>query len=503
MPQLHMRITLLALNSKFPHTNIAVNYISAGLDGLADVNVLDFNINMPRDDVLMGIFSSAPELIGVSCYIFNIDYVMSLLPDIKKLLPGVRIVLGGPEVFYDYDYLLPHCDHIIRFDGIDAMRKLARNEVMPKVIEGEPDDLAILPFPYGYIPPNRILYYESSRGCPHACTYCLSSVERGVRYKPLGKVFSDLDKFFAEEAVFTVKFVDRTFNADLKRANKILEYIADNNNGKQFHFEIDSAHIDDMFMSLAERLGSNILLEAGVQSLNLMTLDAINRKMADTVFGIARLAKNGIYVHSDLIAGLPFEDLSSFRASFNALFAACPAVIQLGFLKMLKGTPIRRDAELYNYKYSKTAPYEIFSNMWLSYSNICELKAVEEHVERLYNSGRFPCTVKYLQQFYKTPYDMFLSLASAGRVQAMSHINYLSMIIKSQASRADLLSDVLRYDYLAQFANPLPAFLRSDDYKAVKNTLECGFMIDPVTLKEGYVRYFFDRTKGSPIITRL
>lgn len=499
-----MRITLLALNSKFPHTNIAVNYISAGLKGTAEVNVLDYNINMPRDDVLMGIFSSEPEVLGISCYIFNINYVVSILPDIKKLLPGIKIILGGPEVFYEYEYLLPYCDHIIRFDGITAMQKIARGESLPKVIDGEPDNLSLIAFPYDKIPEGKILYYESCRGCPHSCTYCLSSVAKGVRYKPLDMVFSDLDRFFAGSSTFTVKFVDRTFNADLLRANKILEYIVKNNTGKQFHFEIDSAHIDDRFVSLTRSMGGNVLLECGVQSLNPMTLQAINRTSADTVAGISRLAEAGVYVHADLIAGLPFEDMKSFRSSFNALSAAKPAVIQLGFLKMLKGTAIRADADLYNYKYSKTAPYEVFSNMWMSYRDICELKAVEEHVERLFNSGKFIYSVNYLLGFYKTPYDMFLSLASAGRVRAMSHINYMSMLLASQSTVAGgNLRDVMRYDYLSRFSNPLPGFLHCDDYKIVKNTVECGFSIDPVTLKESYVRYAFDRTGAEPKVVRL
>lgn len=500
-----MRITLLALNSKYPHTNIAVNYISAGLEGIADVSILDYNINMQRDDVLMGIFSSAPEVLGISSYIYNIGYIISILPDIKKLLPGTMIILGGPEVFYEYEYLLPYCDHIIRFDGIDAMQRIARGEKMQKVIDGEPDNLDNIAFPYEKIPEGRILYYESSRGCPYCCTYCLSSVDRGVRYKPLDRVHSDLDRFFAEKSTSTVKFVDRTFNADLQRANKILEYIVNNNTDKQFHFEIDSAHIDDRFMSLVRCLGSNVLLECGVQSLNPMTLYAINRTSSDTVAGIGKLSEAGAHVHADLIAGLPFEDLYSFRSSFNALFDAGPAVIQLGFLKMLKGTSIRSDADLYNYKYSETAPYEVFSNMWMSYGDICELKSVEEHVERLFNSGKFFYTVKYLKRLYKTPYEMFLSLANAGRVRAMSHINYMSMVIASQSSRAgDNLRDVMRYDYLSRFSNPLPGFLHCDDYNTVKNTVECGFSVDPVTLKEGYVRYAFDRSlNAEPKIIRL
>jgi len=449
-----MKTLIIALNSKYIHSALAPWYLKAACgDECGEVLVSEHTINENIDSVLSDIYLKKPDVAAFSCYIWNIGHVLKLAGSLKKLIPGIVTILGGPEVSYDaagmlkkYDFI----DYVVMGEGEKAFplllkhlnplltkgsRDFAAGQALIKpeqaidgiawregndIIAGLPsiiESLDSIPSPYSETMlktlKNKIAYFETSRGCQFNCSYCLSSAVEGVRYFSLDRVFFDLEKLVSS-GVKQIKFVDRTFNFNRKRAMQIIEHIIEKyfNSGCNFHFEVGADLFDEELINLLGRAPKGLIqFEAGVQSTNRDSLAEVCRNT-----NIERLIKNlkifremgNIHIHADLIAGLPREDFNSFRKSFNDLYNARPHQLQLGFLKFLKGTMLRENAGRYGYEYNSFAPYEILSGKWISYDELIILKGIAEIIERYYNSGRFAVSIEYLiREYFQTPFDFY------------------------------------------------------------------------------------------------
>lgn len=488
-----MKILLVAINAKYIHSNLAVYSLRAYAKRFQEqIEIVEYTINHRTEQVLRDLYGRSPDVLAFSCYIWNLDFIERLLPDLAKILPQVPIYIGGPEVSYETEtFLKAHpqiagvlqgegertfdrlCEALIerkqkdlgQIPGLVLQEKLQEAGVAeqsgelkagktenPRKVEHQPEcanmDMDTLPFPYESLEDfsNRIIYYESSRGCPFSCSYCLSSIDKRVRFRSLLLVFRELD-FFLERKVPQVKFVDRTFNCDNKRALAIWQYIKDHDNGvTNFHFEISADLLGEEELKLLEcfRLGQ-IQLEIGVQTTNEETLKEIRRKT-----DLRRLEENvrhihefrNIHIHLDLIAGLPFEDLESFRNSFNRVYAMEPDQLQLGFLKVLKGSAMHEKAEEYGLIYGEKPAYEVLRSKWLSYDEILQLKGIEEMVELYYNSRQFEKTVNALVSCFKDCFSFYKAL---------------SEFYREQGYGLAVSSRIAKYEVLLQFARQYAA----------------------------------------------
>ncbi|MBQ1187779.1 MAG: B12-binding domain-containing radical SAM protein, partial [Peptococcaceae bacterium] len=398
-----------------------------------------------------------PDVILFSCYIWNVEMLRQLCPLLKKIMPDCIIGFGGPEVSYESEKFLqenPAVDLIMRGEGELVFSELMNyldfgtpaslheiksmtfrdGETIVSTPQQEPLDLALLPFPYEddfSDVQNQIIYYESSRGCPYSCGYCLSSIEKGVRFVPLEKVLPDLQKFL-DHNVKQVKFIDRTFNCKKSHAMGIWQYLHEHDNGvTNFHFEITADLIDQDTIDFLKTVRKGLFqFEIGVQSTNPQTIEAINRNVDfDKLSGIVKQIKAGgnIHQHLDLIAGLPHEDYDSFGRSFNDVYALKPEQLQLGFLKVLKGSMIHKRQHEFEIVYHDTAPYEVLTTHKLPYADTLKLKYIEEMVETYYNSGKFLNTLEYLVPLYETPFAFFEQLSQYW-IQTNCHHQSLSKI---------------------------------------------------------------------------
>ncbi|MEG0830548.1 MAG: radical SAM protein [Anaerovoracaceae bacterium] len=431
-----MKILLTTLNAKYSHTNLALKYLYMAGEGICEnLEIKEFTINNSRDYVFTELVSGGYSVICFSCYIWNIEQTLDLCADLRKAQPKLKIILGGPEVSFDAEkFVLKHkfLDLVMVGEGENIFKELCQvfegklNIVQVKGIiyrnEGKifvnppalPVNFEEVPFPYEMFPceKNKRIYYESSRGCPYHCSYCISSLEKGVRALSVSRVKEDLG-YFIHKDVDQVKFLDRTFNWDPNRAYDIFEYIIGMDTGTiNFHFEICADLLDERTLRLLQKARRGLFqFEIGIQSTNKRTLQVINRTS-----NLERLMKNikdltgfgNIITHVDLIAGLPFEEYQSFKNSFNQTYALGADNIQIGFLKFLKGTEIRNTAVAYQYEFMEKAPYEIISNECLSPNDICHLKQIEYVFELYYNRVGFKTTLKYVMAEYaKTPFDFF------------------------------------------------------------------------------------------------
>ena len=428
-----MKILLVAINAKYIHSNLAVYCLRACAgEHKGQVEIAEYTINHRKEDILADIYRRKPDVLAFSCYIWNREYVTSLIRDFHLLCREVPVWVGGPEVSYDARQFLeefPQVTGVMAGEGERSFAALVEAYVhgygQSFCVDEEPDangsmdqvlsgirgivwrtekggicenppaklmDLDEIPFVYENMKdfPNKIIYYESSRGCPFSCSYCLSSIDKRVRFRSLGLVLSEL-QFFLDQKVPQVKFVDRTFNCNHRHAKAIWRYLAEHDNGiTNFHFEIAADLLDEEELALLSALRPGLAqLEIGVQSVNPETISEINRvmelsKLRDTVARV-RAGKN-IHQHLDLIAGLPYEDFDSFVHSFNEVYAMRPQQLQLGFLKVLKGSGMQENAERYGLVYRQEPPYEVLCTRWISYGELLKLKAVEEMVEVYYNS---------------------------------------------------------------------------------------------------------------------
>ena len=437
------KIALVAINSKYIHSNLAVYslkaYCTQNIRQGCQIEILEYTINQHRDAILRGIYTQKPRIVAFSCYIWNISLVLELAGTLKKILPDCDIWLGGPEVSFRAESFLqehPEIDLILVGEGEASFSELAElygseEEPSPEQLSrikgittrngytGDRELLSLdeLPFVYETMEPfeNRIIYYESSRGCPFGCSYCLSSIDKKLRFKSLPKVFHELS-ILLEHKVPQVKFVDRTFNADRERTRQLLQFILENDNGvTNFHFEIAADLMTSEEISILQKMRPGLVqLEIGVQSTNPDTIREIHRVTdLDRVKAVVeQIRRQGnIHQHLDLIAGLPMEDLKSFERSFDEVYRMRPNQLQLGFLKVLKGTYMEQMQENYELVYQDKEPFEVLSTKWLSYQEILWLKRIEEMVEVYYNSGQYAHTLRYLETFFDSPYALYSYLA--------------------------------------------------------------------------------------------
>ena len=451
-----MKILLAACNAKYIHSNLAVYDLKAySSDYDEHVILREYTINQPKDEILKDIYSSGADVVCFSCYIWNISFVRELIRDLVKILPKTAFWAGGPEVSYDAEKFLTEMPEmtgvmvgegektfhdLLEFyiDGKDSLGEISgiAYRTGDKIIHNgwrELMDLSAIPFVYEHLEKfeNRIIYYESSRGCPFSCSYCLSSIDKKLRFRDLELVKKEL-QFFLDHRVPQVKFVDRTFNCKHEHAMTIWKYILEHDNGvTNFHFEISADLLREEEMELMSQMRPGLIqLEIGVQSTNPETIRAIHRHMdlkkLEHCVNRVHSFRN-IHQHLDLIAGLPYEDYDTFHQSFNDVYQMKPDQLQLGFLKVLKGSLMQKEAEVYGIVYKEKEPYEVLSTNWLTYGEVLKLKMVESMVEVYYNSGQFWHTLEYLVPFEKDAFTFYEKLGSFYEKKGYSEISHSRM----------------------------------------------------------------------------
>lgn len=509
-----MKFLLAGINAKYIHSNPAIRSLKAcaGAENYKYIDLAEYTINQKAEEILADLYRRKPDIIGFSCYIWNIGMVRELLPELPKLLPDTDVWLGGPEVSFDGEALLaeyPGIRGIMAGEGEETFRELLKfykeiyKEDQPEggreaeyrspaseksgpyrirgliLREGRTPERELLsmdelPFLYEDLKEfdHRIVYYESSRGCPYRCSYCLSSIDRTVRLRGMDKVKREL-QFFLERKVPQVKFIDRTFNCSHSHAMEVWRYLYEHDNGiTNFHFEIAADILTDEEIRLLQTLRpGQVQLEIGVQTTNEDALREICRP-ADSAH-IARVVqrlreRKNIHLHLDLIAGLPCEGYESFAASFDEVYAMGPHQLQLGFLKVLKGSPMAHRAGEYGIVYRDSPPYEVLYTKWLSYGELLRLKRIEEMVELYYNSGQFSKTLSVLAKRFAGPFSLFEALAAyyerkgyflnaparSYRYQAL-----LDFVTETDGERAELYRELLTFDfYLRENARTRPSY---------------------------------------------
>ena len=451
-----MKILLAACNAKYIHSNLAVYDLKAySSDYDKEVFLREYTINQPKDEILKDIYGSGADVVCFSCYIWNISFVRELIRDLAKILPETAFWAGGPEVSYDAEKFLtemPEVTGVLVGEGEKTFHDLLEYYIDGKGSLGEIRGIAYrdgeeirhngwrelmnlseIPFVYEHLEEfeNRIIYYESSRGCPFSCSYCLSSIDKKLRFRDLELVKKEL-QFFLDHKVPQVKFVDRTFNCKHEHAMAIWKYILEHDNGvTNFHFEVSADLLRDEEMDLMAKMRPGLIqLEIGVQSTNPETIRAIHRHMdldklkrcVDRVHSF-----RNIHQHLDLIAGLPYEDYDTFHRSFNDVYQMKPDQLQLGFLKVLKGSLMQGEAEKYGIVHKEKEPYEVLSTNWLPYGDVLKLKAVESMVEVYYNSGQFQHTLEYLVPLAKDAFTFYESLGAFYEKKGYSEISHSRM----------------------------------------------------------------------------
>lgn len=495
-----MKILLVACNAKYIHSNLAVYDLQAYASDYADHIVLkEYTINQQKDDIMRDIYLEHPDVVCVSCYIWNLSFVKELMADLIKILPGADFWAGGPEVSYDAEKFLTENSEfkgVMVGEGEETFKELAGYYVeknpqdlkdMTGICYRDGDqiihngwrqimDLSSIPFIYKDLSEfkNRIIYYESSRGCPFSCSYCLSSIDKKLRFRDTETVKKEL-QFFIDNKVPQVKFVDRTFNCKHDHAMAIWKYINEHDNGvTNFHFEISADLLrEEELQEMSTMRPGLIQLEIGVQSTNPDTIKAIHRTMDfEKLKGIVdRIHSFGnIHQHLDLIAGLPYEDYDSFRYSFNDVYALKPQQLQLGFLKVLKGSHMMEMCREYGIVYKTQEPYEVLSTKWLDYDHVLKLKTVENMVEVYYNSGQFQNTLEYLEKFFQDAFSIYERLGSFYMEKGYGDVSHtrmrryeilLEFLEDMPEISVDQVKDQMVYDlYLRENLKSRPGFAR-------------------------------------------
>ena len=495
-----MKILLVACNAKYIHSNLAVYDLQAYASDYADHIVLkEYTINQQKDDIMRDIYLEHPDVVCVSCYIWNLSFVKELMADLIKILPGADFWAGGPEVSYDAEKFLTENSEfkgVMVGEGEETFKELAGHYVeknpqnlknMTGICYRDGDqiihngwrqimDLSSIPFIYKDLSEfkNRIIYYESSRGCPFSCSYCLSSIDKKLRFRDTETVKKEL-QFFIDNKVPQVKFVDRTFNCKHDHAMAIWKYINEHDNGvTNFHFEISADLLrEEELQEMSTMRPGLIQLEIGVQSTNPDTIKAIHRTMDfEKLKGIVdRIHSFGnIHQHLDLIAGLPYEDYDSFRHSFNDVYALKPQQLQLGFLKVLKGSHMMEMCREYGIVYKTQEPYEVLSTKWLDYDHVLKLKTVENMVEVYYNSGQFQNTLEYLEGFFPDAFSIYERLGNFYMEKGYGDVSHtrmrryeilLEFLEDVSEISMDQVKDQMVYDlYLRENLKSRPGFAR-------------------------------------------
>lgn len=518
-----MKILLTTLNSKYIHSALSLKYIYNNIVDINDisVNVKEYTINENLQDIFADILLDTYDLIAFSCYIWNIEYIIKLCNDIKIANEDVKILLGGPEVSYEsYEFMLRHkfADFIIRDEGEVIFRKFVKSYIQDKnfsnipsflyrengkIIENEYeppiDNLALIRGAYDIFNENdikdKIVYYETSRGCSYSCAYCLSSITKKVRFFPYEKVISDIKKI-VDAGAKQIKFVDRTFNFDKNRTSNIIKYLCSIDNGKiNFHFEITAHILQDDLLDILKNVRQGLFqFEIGVQSTNKETIKSVNRvdnfkKIKEKVIKIKSFGN--IHQHLDLIVGLPYEDIESLKNSFNDVMNLRPDNLQLGFLKVLKGSPIKEMTNEYKIKYREYSPYEVISTKFISYKEVIMVKHMEEMLEDYYNSMTYNYSLDYVFDVFDGDYFDFFKKFSEFKINNYYNKNLsrdtrfllLFEFIKSifDNDKLRVFKEFLRFDFLLMGRNRnIPEFL-------------LGTSIDSIT-KKTIITEFLDNT---------
>ncbi len=484
-----MKILLTAINAKYIHSNLAIYSLRTCAGEYSEnVELAEFTINNQKDYILEEIYKKNPDVLCLSCYIWNIDYVESVAKEFHKICPDVPIWVGGPEVSYEVRTFLEKNRFIAGImigEGEETFKELCRHYIDKDIVLSDIKGLAYrkedksisvtqprgimdmskIPFCYDTMEDfsNRIIYYESSRGCPFSCSYCLSSVDKTLRFRDIELVKKEL-KFFIDQNVPQIKFVDRTFNCNHKHAMAIWQFIKENDNGiTNFHFEISADLINEEELALISDMRPGLIqLEIGVQSTNDTTIREIHRTMnlerlKDIV---AKIQKGGnIHEHLDLIAGLPYEGYESFKKSFDEIYELKPNQLQLGFLKVLKGSYMYEHAKEYGIVYHDGPPYEVLKTNWLSFDEVLKIKQVEEMLEVYYNSGQFEITMKVLERLFDSAFDMFRQLGEYYEQKGYFGMNH------SRIRRCEILLEFVKaYESTREYVHIIEQALIYDLY---------------------------------------
>lgn len=493
-----MKILLTSLNSKFIHTNLAIRYLKSMVHEYVECKILEFTINQRIEKITYKLLKEDYDILGFSTYIWNIEESLKVASNIKKAKPNIKIIFGGPEVSYDVKNFLkdnPFVDFVISGEGEEVFKEfilLVKNKLSYSNLKGLSyrhnedfvindelrivENLNIIPSPYQTIIKkddlkkefeNKIIYYESSRGCPFNCGFCLSSTIKKTRYFALDRVKQDI-KLFLNLKVKQVKFIDRTFNANKVHFYDILQFIKDNDNGiTNFHFEVVASLMDDECIEFLNDSRKNLFqLEIGVQSTNPESMKAVGRNLEfeKIKYVVKKLDEKGnIHQHLDLIAGLPFEDYNSFAKSFDNVYSIGAEKLQLGFLKLLKGSPLRNNYKVYGYKFTDYPPYEIISNYYMSYLDIIKLKEIEEVVEIYGNENYFSNTLRFILKEDKSPFKFFEQLA-----EYWVKNKYADILV----SRAECYN--ILFEFLVE---------SGFDIKIIKNLLQLDFILNNTSSK--------------------
>lgn len=515
-----MKVLLVALNAKYVHTNLAVRYLEKKVRDICDAKIKEFSINDNLFSIEREIMLLKPSVVSFSAYIWNIEMILTLCSDIKKFDKNIKIILGGPEVSYDSKSLIKKhsfIDYIIKGEGEITFKNLIesiknKTEILPYGItykDGKniidtpslpPLDFKDIDFPYEDDIDEikgKIIYYESSRGCPYSCKYCLSGEKNNVRFKDVNQVKKDLE-FFDSHSVGLVKFVDRTFNADKKRANEIFKHIGTLKGNTRFHMEITGELLNDETINILKTIDpSKLQFEIGVQSTNEKTLKAINRKCnKEKLFNNIKrlLLETKIHIHLDLIVGLIYEDFESFKNSFNEVFSLRPHALQIGFLKVLKGSKMQSECKKHNILYRDKAPYEIISNAYIGYEEILFLKDLEFVFDKVYNSGDFKKCIEFLVNKYNDAFCVFDYLTKYFKdnsllVVSLSKPMLYKIVFDAFSHLGREFLDKIKYDYIKNLKpGKLPSWLGNDDFSSSEAIWE--FLKDEEMKKEVMPKYY-------------
>lgn len=510
-----MKVLLIAINSRYIHSNLAVRYLRAYTKDMGyECKIKEFSINDREEHVLEQIIEEEPDVVAISTYIWNVEMVERLANLIKIVNPSIEIVYGGPEVSYDSMIFLKNNEgeYVIEGEGENTYREFIEYKLGKREIESirglyykkegnvlyngsrpamSLDDV-VFPYEEDEDLTNKIVYYESSRGCPFNCKYCLSSTSHGVRFKSIDKVLKEL-QFFIDKKVKLVKFVDRTFNCNTKHSMAIWNFLINADTNTHFHFEISADILKDEEIELLRKAPlDRFQFEVGVQTTNDDVLRNINRfvNFSDIKEKVQELLSiRNIKQHLDLIAGLPGEDYDSFVRSFNDVHSIKPEEIQLGFLKLLKGSAMREESSKYDMKFSTYPPYEILSTNKISYKEIIILKKVEGVVDKYYNSQKFNNILKYFYNKYDRPYNFFYELAMFFDKKGYFNKNignseyykvFLDFNMEILKNDDVYLKDIIRFDYLTfNKKRGMPEFLRDSITKE-----------EEAAIKEKYVKKY-------------
>ena len=514
-----MKILLTAINAKYIHSNLAIYSLRACAgEYKSQIELAEFTINNQKDYILEEIYKRKPDILCFSVYIWNLDYVESVAREFKKICPDTPVWVGGPEVSYEVeDFLTSHpeidgvmigegeetfrevCSYYAGNRGLDDIQGIAyRDNNGIRVTESRAImDMSRIPFCYDTMEDfsNRIIYYESSRGCPFSCSYCLSSVDKSLRFRDTELVKKEL-LFFINQKVPQIKFVDRTFNCNHAHAMEIWRFIKEHDNGvTNFHFEISADLINEEELKLISDMRPGLIqLEIGVQSTNEVTIKEIHRTMKlERLKEVVRAIQSGANVHEhlDLIAGLPYENYDSFARSFDEIYELKPNQLQLGFLKVLKGSFMYDHAKEYGIIYHDRPPYEVLSTKWISFDDVLRIKKVEEMLEVYYNSGQFEITMKLMDVLYDSAFDFFQRLGDFYEEKgylAMSH---------SRIRRCEILLEFMQAELQAKagerkqsdIVKMLEEALIFDLYYRENCKSRPGWAVDAATFKKMTHRY--------------